>query len=187
MDMPTANLELGVIPGLKQEAAEWSAKFQEGTVTSPLRIILTLALVCEMMTRLENCMKDPTKCAREEEIGWMSPGHHALDPVWHYWAKEKQPRQTRPRRYRPSRLQKHSRSGERSGGGGGADNGGRWSPGGGVACRPPSPVPAERECCLQVSRHEMRLRPERLARQPAAKQLEEHFMATAYCRWSRRK
>ena len=94
MDTPTANPELGVIPGLRKVAAEWSAKFQEKAVTSPLRIILMMALIREMMTRLENFMKDPVKCARAEEIGWMSQGHNALEPVWHYWGwdpKEKKP------------------------------------------------------------------------------------------------
>jgi len=31
-----------------------------------------------------------------------------------------------------------------------------------------------------------RVRPERLARQPVAKQLEENYLATPYCPWSRR-
>eukprot|EP00439_Symbiodinium_sp_Y106_P000184 s3315_g1.t1 len=171
MDTPTANPELGVIPGLRKVAAEWSAKFQEGTVTSPLRIILMMALIREMMTRLENFMKDPVKCARAEEIGGC---HREKKPI----KLDQQPLQTTAIQAQLQVLEKAVPldgvlTGFKSTKDLELDLEGEVVPMMGAVGHRAMTLLSGNAVCKLVG---MRMRPERLAGQPAAKQLEENFI-----------
>ena len=97
LDTPQTNPAAGIMPGVKEVAVEWSKQFAAGTVKSPLRNLLMMAIIKELQTRLTAFLQDEDRCARAISAGWMAEGHNALDPVWNYWGwnpKEKRQEKT---------------------------------------------------------------------------------------------
>ena len=84
MDSPE-NPELGITPRIKQVAQEWSALFAAGTVKTPLRTLLLMAVVRELNQRLAQFLTCADRCEKAMTVGWLCEGHNALDPLWTYW------------------------------------------------------------------------------------------------------
>ena len=207
LDTPQTNPAAGIMPGVKAVAVEWPQQFAAGTVKSPLRNLLMMAIIKELQTRLTAFLQDEDRCARAISAGWMAEGHNALDPVWNYWGwnpKEKRQEKTDQQPMQTTAVQAQLQLLEAN------------IAKEGVLLNFRSTKDLEKELDLEVvpfmitvglrapeshATHRAlqllcgsavckligaRIRPERLARQPVAKQLEENYLSTPYCQWSRR-
>ncbi|CAE7466301.1 unnamed protein product, partial [Symbiodinium sp. CCMP2456] len=209
LDTPTTNPEAGILPGVKKVAQEWATQYAAGNVKSPLRTLLMMAVIRELQSRLTAFLADENRCTKAMSIGWMAEGHQAMDPVWTYWGwnpKEKRQEKTDQHPLQTTAIQAQLAMLEANIAKEGVLLNFRCTKDLEQEFQPDlEVVPFMLTIGLRVQEaHAVhrafqllsgsavckligaRVRPERLARQPVAKQLEENYLATPYCPWSRR-
>ena len=189
-------------PRIKEMATEWSTQYAAGTVKSPLRNLLMLAVIKELRGRLTTFLQDEERCGKAISAGWMS---QCIGPGMELLGMEPQGEATR--KDRPAAYAQHGVAGPASAVGGDHHQGrgvaelpqhkglGEGAGPGGdplydfmitVGLRTQEAHAAYRvfqllsgnAVCKLIG---ARIRPERLARQPVAKQLEENYLSTPYC------
>ncbi|CAE7849978.1 unnamed protein product [Symbiodinium necroappetens] len=72
--------------GGSQVADSWSEQFSQGTVKSPLRLMLFMAMMELLRTQAEETLADTEKLQRCMNVGWTVEGENALSPAWVYHA-----------------------------------------------------------------------------------------------------
>ncbi|CAE7348095.1 Pol, partial [Symbiodinium sp. KB8] len=200
LDTPTSSPELSFLPKLGEIVSEWTTKFTNGTVTSSLRIILVLSVIRELKTHLADFMKSEEKVEKAKLVGWLSEGRNSLDPVWHYFAwdpKEKKQHRTEQHPVKTTDVQQNLDLLERHMGSDGVT----------LNFKSAGEIPTEfttevipfmltislrsqqATLCYQILQQlsgnavtkilSTRIRPERLARQAAAKQVEESYLGVS--------
>ena len=75
---------LGCLPTLRQTADNWQEQFSQGTVKSPLRLVLFMTMLQLLKTKAEEVLSDETKLQRCMTVGWTVEGPTALSPAWVY-------------------------------------------------------------------------------------------------------
>ncbi|CAE7364674.1 unnamed protein product [Symbiodinium necroappetens] len=75
---------LGCLPVLRRVAENWQEQYTKGTVTSPLRLVMFLAMLETLKTTVEETMADEEKLQRCMNVGWTVAGENALSPKWVY-------------------------------------------------------------------------------------------------------
>ena len=208
LDTPTSSPELSFLPKLREIVGDWTTKFTNGTVTTSLRIILVLSVIRELKTRLADFMQSDEKIEKAKVVGWLSDGHIAVDPLWHYYAwdpKQKRQYRTEQPPVKTTDLQKNLDLLERHMGAEGVTL--NFKSAGGIPEDYTTEVipfmltvglrSQQANLCYQILQQlsgnavtkilSLRIRPERLARQSAARQVEESYLGVSFCDWSRRK
>ncbi|CAE7204909.1 unnamed protein product [Symbiodinium sp. CCMP2456] len=169
LDTPTTNPEAGILPGVKKVAQEWATQYAAGNVKSPLRTLLMMEVIRELQGRLTAFLADENRCTKAMTIGWMAEGHQAMDPegvLLNFRCTKDLDQEFQPDlEVVPFMLT--------------------------IGLRVQEAHAVHRAFQLLSGNAVRKLigarvRPERLARQPVAKQLEENYLATPYCPWSRR-
>ena len=207
LDMPGVNPELGIILGVRMVAKEWTTQYTAGTVKSPLRTLLLMAVVRELKQRLEQFLANEERCSKAQALGWLCEGHNALDPLWTYWGwnpREKRQERTEQPSVQSTVIQAQLHALEQNLGKEGVllnfrctkdleeETEAEVLPFMATVGFRSSEANATYAALQMLSRNAVckligtRVRPERLARQPVAKQLEENHLATSYCPWARR-
>ncbi|CAE7411829.1 unnamed protein product [Symbiodinium sp. CCMP2592] len=74
-----------ILPQVRQTALSWQKKREENAVTSPLRVILLMSIIKAASDRISALLQDEPRLAKAKEHGWLSDGHQALDPQWHFF------------------------------------------------------------------------------------------------------
>ncbi|CAE7294995.1 unnamed protein product [Symbiodinium microadriaticum] len=75
---------LGCLPVLRRVAENWQDQYTKGTVTSPLRLVMFLAMLETLKTTAEETLADEEKLQRCMNVGWTVAGENALSPKWVY-------------------------------------------------------------------------------------------------------
>ena len=75
---------LGCLPVLRKVAENWQDQYTKGTVTSPLRLVMFMAMLETLKTTAEETLADAEKLQRCMNVGWMVTGDNALSPKWVY-------------------------------------------------------------------------------------------------------
>ena len=75
---------LGILPLLRSMAENWSEKFAQGTVKTPLRHVLFLCMLETLKTKAEEIMQDDERLQRCMNVEWTVPGATAINPAWVY-------------------------------------------------------------------------------------------------------
>ncbi|CAE7423843.1 unnamed protein product, partial [Symbiodinium microadriaticum] len=75
---------LGILPLLRSMAENWSQKFAQGTVTTPLRHVLFLCMLETLKTKAEEVMQEEERLQRCMNVEWTVQGTTALNPAWVY-------------------------------------------------------------------------------------------------------
>ena len=79
LDAPSHH-ELSFLPRLQGIGADWTEKCAAGTVKSPLKTLLLMAIAKELKTRLEAFRDDTERLERAMTTGWISQGSTQMDP-----------------------------------------------------------------------------------------------------------
>ena len=79
LDAPSHH-ELSFLPRLQEIGADWTEKCAAGTVKSPLKTLLLMAIAKELKTRLEAFRDDTERLERAMTTGWISQGSTQMDP-----------------------------------------------------------------------------------------------------------
>ncbi|CAE7883589.1 unnamed protein product [Symbiodinium sp. KB8] len=85
----------------RQTADNWQEQFSQGTVKSPLRLVLFMTMLQLLKSKAEELLSDETKLQRCMTVGWTVEGPNALSPAWvyHSWdpsAKKQVVAETQP-------------------------------------------------------------------------------------------
>ena len=75
---------LGCLPTLRQTADNWQEQFAQGTVKSPLRLVLFMTMLQLLKNKAEELLTDEAKLQRCMSVGWTVEGPTALSPKWVY-------------------------------------------------------------------------------------------------------
>ena len=193
---------MSFLPRLQEVAKDWTEKNTAGAVKTGLKVMLMMALVQELQTRLEAFREEPEKINRAEATGWISQGATEKDPVWHYFVYKRSKNDRTHTRWQPAPswppwifYSKIWQPPEYCSGSGAQDGDFDsvevvpfllW-----IGLRS-NQAHLCYQAFLQLAGNAvtkllgLRIRPERLAWQPAAKKVEECFKAVSYCDWSNR-
>ncbi|OLP81291.1 hypothetical protein AK812_SmicGene38186 [Symbiodinium microadriaticum] len=199
---------MSFLPKLQEIAADWTEKNAAGLVKTGLKVMLMMALVKELQTRLEAFREEPEKITRAEATGWIGQGATEMDPVWHYFVwnpKTKQQERSDQQPVATSVLLASLDILFKNLAAPGVLQRFRSTKGLEGNFDSVEVVPFllwiglrsnQAHLCYQAFMQlagsavtkllGLRIRPERLARQPAAKKVEECFKAVSYCDWSNR-
>ncbi|CAE7260133.1 unnamed protein product [Symbiodinium necroappetens] len=175
----------GLVPVLQRTAEQWQQQYEAQKVDTSLRVILFLAMIKEVASRLGGFLDQEAHMTRAVNVGWASPGATALSPMWHYQQWNPETRQVEAGS--PNTITRFKAARRLEG-----DHAAAVVPfmlslslrSESAALCHAALVALDNNASMKYAA--LRLRPERGARSALAKEVEENYLQLSYTDWQRR-